>query len=202
MHHNHLPASVAWVYSKRITRFPNLLCCCGSFIFLCFPIQKMSVGAGTNCILPGMACVVRMAPDVTVNIPPERMLNSSQQARSDAMAKLKQAVVGSILCMPTELGPQGASAYSEAVFVHLKQGCFPISCKDTGALVTLSGLEDDGASSCAPASPLCCQGTLARCLGNGQRFGRQMLGVLLHCSGLWIVSMKWHKLRYVTLEAI
>ena len=112
----------------------------------------MSVDAGTNCILPGMDRVVRMAPDVTVSIPPERMLNSSQQARSDAMAKLKQAVVGSILCMPTELGPQGASAYSEAVFVHLKQGCFPILCKDTGAVVTSSGLEGGGASSCAPAS--------------------------------------------------
>ena len=80
------------------------------------------------------------------------MPDSSQQARSDAMAKLKQAVVGSVLCMPTELGPHGASAYSEAVFVQLKKGCSPILCKDTGALVTSSGLEGGGASLCAPAS--------------------------------------------------
>ena len=96
--------------------------------------------------------VTRLAPHVTVNIPQERMPNCSQQARSDAMAKLKEAVVGNMLCMPTELGPQGASAYSEAVFVQLNRLCNPILCQDTGALVTSSGLEGGEASLCAPAS--------------------------------------------------
>lgn len=92
--------------------------------------------------------VVRLAQHVCVSIPSDCMPGSSADHRKDATAKLLQAVVGKYLYMPAEAA---ASQYSEAVFQQLKSPCWPILCRDTGALITSSGLEGGDVSYNAPA---------------------------------------------------